>query len=1121
MLKCINTAGKQMTITHIKRMMILIAATILINHPSLLPSESAFAGEIESAGLVINYDHSSFTSGSSTLTNLVSGETNATLRGTSGSLNSPSSIGQSNTRNFYSTTAGLGDNFASSRYIYTNTGMTSSKFVGSSVSAFAWVYPTTANHVVLEERGSSWEATRNWFDTQIEMVNQQYSFRVWNCSVITAPNVSALNAWHYVGFTYDDASDTMKAYVDGVQVSSNLACVRELPWTGSDRLLYYGVATNAGTDMNSGSNNYGGFDFGALHIYNRSITPTEVGSNYTTKLSQSITFSSLGTSSKSFPYSQSLSMVTSGTSGSGAITFSVTGGTASGCTLSNSSSTATISASSSGTCLVTASIASDSFFDSALSSSLSFTFSKASQALTFTTTNYSKTFAETQSVTATSAGSATITYSVGVSTACTVSGSTVTITAPTGTCIVTASRAEDDNYFAANSTNSVTIAVSKAVQALLTLTSTTTPFLTDLRLTSTGGSDTGTVSFTVSSAGTAGCSIVNSDSLTSSSVGSCQVVATKLGTANYLTAYDTRTITVSKATLVLSTSAVPTLKYGSSAAASYSANRSVGVGGIPAISGTVTYETSTSTACNINSATGLVTMNRASGTCSIRIRLSNDTNFQDTSSALVSITPAKADAITVTAADKNSVFTGTASNITPTYSVSGLQFSDTVTVTYGYMGLSNDGNLYSFVSDKPSLAGSYSIIPMVSQTNSDSYTSSATINSGILTISRAPRTLSPSTYSKLTLKYGESATVTSNTTSPSSNDDGAFSYSVGSGCAIDPGSGTVTAANYQGTCSSTTTILQSNNYESATASAVSFSLSKADTITVTASSPSAVTYTGSAAAVTPTVSVSGLVAGNSATGVTLNYSRVTPTVYGPSTTAPSNAGSYTITPSALILSGGITTDYYIATIYETGTLSISKANQNAFTSYQTLYGIFGTPFTIYKFGGSGTGEETLTVVNGTASGCALNGIFLTATTAGTCVITATKATSENHLETSSSFSVNLFYYVPAPVPPVSATPVQIAIEVKNNWSVNASVGPTITGTSPSSGPVGTVVTITGTGMNGVDVIKIGRRNLTSITGVSETSVTGVIPAGASSGPIFVSNSLGSHFFPSGFTVIAP
>ena len=244
----------------------------------------------------------------------------------------------------------------------------------------------------------------------------------------------------------------------------------------------------------------------------------------------------------------------------------------------------------------------------------------------------------------------------------------------------------------------------------------------------------------------------------------------------------------------------------------------------------------------------------------------------------------------------------------------------------------------------------------------------------------------------------------------------------------------------------------------------------------------------------------------------------TVSTYSASVTAPTNVGSYVITPSALTLAGGITTDYYTATVYETATLTINKSSQSAFTSYQTLVGIFGTAFDIYKYGGSGDGEETITVTNGTATGCVLNGTVLTVVTAGSCVITATKATSENYLESTSTFTVIFSYFVPVPAVPVSNTPTEIAVSQSNSWSINPSISPTITGVSPNSGPVGTEVTITGIGMDGVDVIKIGRRNLTSVTGINSTSVRGVIPEGAVTGPILVSNSMGSHFVASGFAV---
>jgi hypothetical protein len=175
---------------------------------------------------------------------------------------------------------------------------------------------------------------------------------------------------------------------------------------------------------------------------------------------------------------------------------------------------------------------------------------------------------------------------------------------------------------------------------------------------------------------------------------------------------------------------------------------------------------------------------------------------------------------------------------------------------------------------------------------------------------------------------------------------------------------------------------------------------------------------------------------------------------------PTNAGSYRVTPSALTLAGGITTDYYLATIYQTGTFTINKVAQSAFTSHSTLSGVLGSALPILKFGGSGDGAESVETTNGSASGCALNGLFLSASAAGTCSVSATKESSENYLQSDSLFSVNFYYYVPEPVAPVSTTPTQIAIAAKNSWSVNATVGPTITSISPSTGHDGTVVTIT-------------------------------------------------------------
>jgi uncharacterized repeat protein (TIGR02543 family) len=82
--------------------------------------------------------------------------------------------------------------------------------------------------------------------------------------------------------------------------------------------------------------------------------------------------------SKQSPYTQAVSMSTTGGSGNGARTFSVSAGTATGCSLLNSTETNTITATSPGTCLLSAQKAADSNYLVATSSSLVFTFSPIS-----------------------------------------------------------------------------------------------------------------------------------------------------------------------------------------------------------------------------------------------------------------------------------------------------------------------------------------------------------------------------------------------------------------------------------------------------------------------------------------------------------------------------------------------------------------------------------------------------------------------------------------------------------------------------------------------------------------------------------------------------------------------
>ena len=165
-------------------------------------------------------------------------------------------------------------------------------------------------------------------------------------------------------------------------------------------------------------------------------------------------------SSKTYPYTQALTLTPSGGSGTGTVKSAIAaGGTATGCSLSDSSTAPTISATTNGTCLITVAKDADSNYLIATSATVTFTFNRATPT-TLTITTTVGTYLENL-VLATSGGQSTAsdTYSV-TSGPCTVSGSTLSSSA-WGTCYVTAYRAAD-SYYAASQSSSTAITINKA-----------------------------------------------------------------------------------------------------------------------------------------------------------------------------------------------------------------------------------------------------------------------------------------------------------------------------------------------------------------------------------------------------------------------------------------------------------------------------------------------------------------------------------------------------------------------------------------------------------------------------------------------------------------------------------
>jgi len=139
----------------------------------------------------------------------------------------------------------------------------------------------------------------------------------------------------------------------------------------------------------------------------------------------------------------------------------------------------------------------------------------------------------TVSASTTNTDNTALTYSV-VSGPCALVGGATFSSSSAGTCVVQANGAATTHFEAASATQSITIA--KANQAALTVASTPSTVVQGYSstLSSSGGSGTGAVTYSVGSS--TGCAVAGSTLTVTNASGTCSVSATKAGDANFLPA---------------------------------------------------------------------------------------------------------------------------------------------------------------------------------------------------------------------------------------------------------------------------------------------------------------------------------------------------------------------------------------------------------------------------------------------------------------------------------------------------------------------------------------------------------------------------------------------------------
>ncbi len=369
-----------------------------------------------------------------------------------------------------------------------------------------------------------------------------------------------------------------------------------------------------------------------------SATSANVTFTFTRATAPTLSFT-LSTSTSAYngsPYSQALTLTPTGGSSSTASYAIVAGGSASGCTLSSPTATTTITASSRGTCWIQATKAEDTYYSAATSETVIFTFTRAAApTLSFTLSTTSAIYngsAFSQALTLTSSGgsSATASYAIyagGSASGCALSSSTATTTITatgSGTCLIRATKAEDDNYNSATSEN-VTFTFNKANQPTLSFTLSTstsaysgTAYSQALTMTPSGGSPGGTITYAIVAGGDAATCRLIAGTISATTIGTCWIQATKPEDNNYNAATsETVIFTFIKANQSTLTITTTQIRYNTP----ITLGTSGGLG-----NGLVTYTLVPGDCTLIGDS---ITGNRFGGTCSVVAKKAASANYEE------------------------------------------------------------------------------------------------------------------------------------------------------------------------------------------------------------------------------------------------------------------------------------------------------------------------------------------------------------------------------------------------------------------------------------------------------------------------------------------------------------
>lgn len=549
-------------------------------------------------------------------------------------------------------------------------------------------------------------------------------------------------------------------------------------------------------------------------------------------------------------------------------------------------------------------------------------------------------------------------------------------------------------------TVSKTFTVTAGTQATLYLNAASTSLTYDpsntvtTTVTTSGGSGTGAISYSLGSGSTGICTVSGSGTsatVTVVTAGSCNIISTKAGDANFGSATANVTITINKASQsnLNVSAAASSFNFQASPALTTTVSTTGGSG-----TGSVTYaiQAGSASVCSISGTT--VTILTA-GNCVVVATKAADTNFLvTTGSVTILVSKGNQNSFTVSATSTSLTYRSSPA-LTTAVSTSG--GSGTGAVTYAIAAHAASVCSISGTTVTVLSAGTCEVIA-TKAADANYLEATASVN---ITITKANQSALNPTASPATIMLSADGSATTALSATGGSGTGSLAWTVDAGsesiCSID---GNVLTALLAGTCHVTVTKASDSNFEQTSAS-LSVVINKGEqTELVVDADSTALTYSLNPKATTTLSASGGSTSGAITFTVDAGYAAFC-SVEGNVVTALS-AGVCHITA---VRAG----DNNFLDVYGSITITINKGSQAALTltagdPHLTFSASDIASTTLSATGGSGIGEITWFVIDGD---CTIEADTVFALSAGTCDIEGTKAGDDNFTEISATITITI------------------------------------------------------------------------------------------------------------------